>query len=359
MKRLTRNRLVRPPLALLTTIATTLLCTVLPAQAGTVTETGSTLIYPLMNIWANAFKHVDPAIALTTEGSGSGAGISQAISGVIAIGASDAYMSDGEMKATPLLNIPLAISAQQVNYNVPEVGKLHIDLSGPVLADIYSGTVAYWNDPKIVALNHELADKLPHQRIVPIRRADGSGDTFLFTQYLSASTPTWKSGPGYGTTISWPAVSGIVGATGNPGMIEACTSTKYSIAYIGISFIGETDAAGLGYAALQNRAGDFVLPTADNIRSAAAELVIKTPADGRLSLIYAAGRTSYPIVNHEYAMVKQQQPEAQTAADVKRFLDWALSSDGGQKAEYLDQVHFLPLPAKIDADSRSQVAKSR
>lgn len=318
-------------------------------------ETGSTLLYPLMNLWVASYQQAHSDVQITTQGTGSGTGISQAISGVAQIGASDAYMPDAAMKNTPMLNIPLAISAQQVNYNVPGLNNVHLNLSGPVLAGIYSGQIQFWDDAKIKAINKQYAGKLPHKQIVPIHRADGSGDTFIFTQYLSFSDESWKNGTGYGTTVSWPSVSTAVGATGNPGMVQTCQNTQYSIAYIGVSFLNQTNKAGLGYAALENRDGKFVLPTATTIHAAAAALDAKTPSDERISLIFAPGADSYPIINYEYAIVNPHQADGGKAAELKKFLNWALGE--GQNGKFLDAVHFLPLPESIAAKSKAQVEK--
>jgi phosphate transport system substrate-binding protein len=318
-------------------------------------ETGSSLLFPLMNLWVATYTEAHPDVQITTASTGSGTGISQAIAGVAQVGASDAYMSDGQIAGSPMLNIPLAISAQQVNYNVPGLNDVHLNLSGPVLAGIYSGEIANWDDPKIKAINKQYAGKLPHKPIVPIRRSDGSGDTFIFTQYLTKSTPSWASGPGYGTTISWPPVANSVGAAGNPSMVQTCQNTPDSIAYIGVSFLNQTSKAGLGYAALQNQAGKFVLPTEENIAAAAAATDKSTPPDERLSLIFAPGENSYPIINYEYAIVNPKQGDPAKAAELKRFLDWALSE--GQSNKYLGAVHFLPLPASVQKMSRAQVAK--
>jgi phosphate transport system substrate-binding protein len=224
-----------------------------------------------------------------------------------------------------------------------------------VLAGIYSGEIQFWDDAKIKDLNKPVAGKLPHQQIVPVRRADGSGDTFIFTQYLSKSTPSWANGPGYGTTVSWPSVGTAVGATGNPGMVQTCQNTPGSIAYIGVSFLNQTNKAGLGYAALQNQAGKFVLPTEESIAAAAGATDKSTPPDERLSLIFAPGANSYPIINYEYTIVNPKQGDPAKAAELKKFLDWALSE--GQSATFLDKVHFLPLPANVQKMSREQVAK--
>ncbi len=320
-------------------------------------ETGSTLLYPLMNLWVADYQRTHRDVQITTQGTGSGTGISQAISGVAQIGASDAYMSDAQMRQSPMLNIPLAISAQQINYNLPGLNNVHLNLSGPVLAGIYGGRITMWDDAQIKALNPHFAKRLPHRGIIPIHRADGSGDTFIFTQYLSKSTPWWNGGPGYGTTISWPSVSAAVGANGNPGMVQTCKATPYSIAYIGVSFLNQTNAAGLGYAALRNRAGRFVLPTAMTIGADARELENSTPADERISLIFAPGAQSYPIINYEYAIINPHQPDAATAGALKAFLKWAISKNGGQQARFLDAVHFLPLPARVIRESGAQINK--
>jgi phosphate transport system substrate-binding protein len=316
-------------------------------------ETGSSLVYPLMNLWVAAYQKDRPGVQITTQSTGSGTGISQAVAGVAQIGTSDAYMSDAQLATTKMLNIPLAISAQQVNYNVPGLNNVHLNLSGPVLAGIYSGRIHNWDDPAIKRINKRYAGKLPHREIIPIHRSDGSGDTFIFTQYLAFSTPSWKNGPAYGTTISWPAVPDGVGAHGNPGMVQSCQNTPYSVAYIGVSFLAQTNQAHLGYAALQNRDGKFVLPGSKSISAAAAALVPKTPKDERISLIFAPGAQSYPIINYEYAIVNPHQPDAQTRKALVDFLKWDLST--GNDGRFLNAVHFLPLPESIKKLSVNQL----
>ena len=322
----------------------------------TLLETGSTLLYPLFNLWVPDYTKAHPGVRITTQGTGSGTGIAQAISGVAQIGASDAYMSDGQIKQNPsILNIPLAISAQTVNFNVPGLNKDHLKLDGPVLAGIYGGSIKNWDDAAIKALNPGV--KLPNHAIVPIHRTDGSGDTFIFSQYLSFSTPKWNNSVGYGTSISWPAVQGGVGANGNPGMVQACQQTPYSIAYIGVSFHEQVAKAGLGTAMLKNRAGKFLLPTAKTVSAAADGLIAKTPTDERLSLVFAPGAESYPIINYEYAIVNAKQANPAQAKAIKEFLGWAVESDGGNASKYLEAVRFIALPKHIQDLSKAQIAK--
>jgi phosphate transport system substrate-binding protein len=313
-------------------------------------ETGSTLLYPLFNLWAA--EYTDAQVA--AQGTGSGVGISEAISGIAEIGASDAYLSNAQMKSNPdMLNIPLAISSQMVNYNVPGLNNAHLKLSGPVLADIYDGKVKYWDDPAIAKMNPGV--KLPHNAIVPVHRTDDSGDTFMFTQFLSYSTPEWSNTVVYGTTVSWPAVQGAIDAVGNPGMVNASKGTPYSVAYIGISFKNATDSAGLGVAKLKNRDGKFVLPNHTTVTAAVNEMLAKTPADERVGLIFAPGAQSYPIVNYEYAIVKRRQPNADTARALREFLSWAINPKGGNARDYLQAVGFVALPEPIVKLSEKQI----
>ncbi len=322
--------------------------------ATTLVETGSSLLYPLFNIWVPDFTAANPGIQVTTTSTGSGAGIAQAIQGLVQIGASDAYMSNAQIAKNPtILNIPLAISSQAINFNLPGLNDKNIKLSGPILAGIYTGKITMWNDPKIKAANPGI--DLPDHVIIPVHRLDGSGDTFIFTQYLAFSTPSWANTVRYGTTVSWPAVTGGIGANGNPGMVSAATANPYSIAYIGVSFANQVAKAGLGVAEIKNKDGNYELPTAETVGTAANSVVTKTPPDERISMVFAPGANAYPIANYEYAIINSAQPDAATASAVRTFLTWAVTA--GNDMKYLSQVHFLPLPAAIVELSKTQIAK--
>ncbi len=328
-----------------------------PARAAAhIIETGSSLLYPLFNLWIPTYTKTRPGVQITPQSTGSGTGISQAIDGTAQIGASDAYLSNALAKQHPgMLNIPLAISSQMVNYNLPGMNDQHLKLSGPALAAIYQGKVTSWDDPVLAKLNPEM--KLPHNPIVAVHRTDGSGDTFIFTQYLAASTPDWQKTLSYGTTISWPPTQGGLGAEGNPGMVNALKNNPYSIAYIGISFRNAIEQAKLGEAALENKDGKFVLAAPQTVNAAAANFVSNTPADERISLIFAPGPDSYPIINYEYAIVNAQQADAATANELRDFLSWAISPTGGNQPHYLDQVEFVALPESVSKLSTAQIAR--
>ena len=326
-----------------------------PASAAGVVlkETGSTLLFPLFQLWISGYSAIRPGVKIDVTASNSGDGINSAIAGTVQIGASDAYMSDEEAERNrEIISVPLAISAQTVNYNIPGLGGAGLQLDGRVLAGIYSGSIRQWNDPAIVALNPAIS--LPSNPIVPIRRGDPSGDTFMFTQFLDFSNQHWENSVGYGTTIEWPMVPGERGATGNDGMVKAIGATPYSIGYIGISV---SRRAALATARLKNQSGKFVLPTAQAISAAASGLDPRTPADERLSLVDAPGEQSYPLINYEYAVVSTRQPNNETAASIRDFLLWSIAVDGGNAAKYIDAVGFIPLPDFIRALSEKQLGR--
>jgi phosphate transport system substrate-binding protein len=315
-----------------------------PSSTVALTETGSTLLYPLFNLWAPAYSHQYPHITVTTAGTGSGTGISQAAAGTVDIGASDAYLSSGQRTQNPNLeNVPLAISSQTVDYNLPGfTGTLK--LSGQVISQIYQGKITKWNDSKIAAINPGVT--LPSTPIVPVHRSDGSGDTFIFTSYLSSADPSgWGNSISYGTTVAFPAVPGALGENGNGGMVSGCGATPGCIAYIGVSYRNQSMAAHLQEAEISNGSGNYVPDTTATVAAEAASFAASTPANGTVSLIYGKkASTGYPIVNYEYAVVNTNQSSATTAQAMKAMLAWALDPSNGSSTAFLNQVNFQPLP---------------
>lgn len=327
----------------------------MPAQAETITltETGSTLLYPLFKVWASEYAKTHPGVTISTAATGSGAGIDRAISGAVHIGTSNSFMSDADIRHHPqILNVPMAISAQLVVYNIPGLNQANVKLDGPTLAGIYTGRIRTWDDKAIVALNPGVT--LPHNTIVPIRRGEESGDTFIFTQYLTFSTEAWENRYGFGNKIAWPAVPGELEAFGNAGMVEKIQQIPYSIGYLGISFYADIAKAGLGTAALKSYSGEFLLPTPETIQAAAASLTPRTPPDQRLTLVNAPGANAYPLVNYEYAIVSKNQSDPAVAAAIRKFLLWAIAPDETND-KYIKDEHFIPLPAHIWVLSHDQI----
>jgi phosphate transport system substrate-binding protein len=319
----------------------------------TLTQTGSTLLSPLFSVWASEYMKTHPGVRITTANTGSEAGIDQAISGAVNIGTSDAFMTDAQAKKYPhIINVPLAISAMTVNYNLPGVDNVNLKLDGPALVGIYTGKIRAWDDKPIAALNPGVA--LPHKDIISIHRADGSGDTFVFSQYLTLSTQSWENSVGYGTSINWPAVPGALSADGNLGVLQALQRTPYSIGYLGVSFHTEIANAKLGTALLKSYSGEFLAPTSQTIAAAAAALTPRTPPDQRLPLVNAPGANAYPLVNYEYAIVSTKQANPETAKAIRRFLLWAIAPTETNE-KYLEDEHFIALPAHIWVMSHDQI----
>jgi phosphate transport system substrate-binding protein len=322
--------------------------------AGSLSETGSTLMYPLFNLWAGGYNDKYSNVTLQTAGTGSGTGITDATNGTVDIGASDAYLAPSVVQATPSLkNIPLAISGQIVAYNVPGVLS-HLKLSGKVLSGIYQGQITKWNASQIANLNKGVT--LPDIPIVTLHRSDSSGDTFLFSSYLSKTDPTWSSKYGFNTTIPWPAAPGALGEQGNSGMVSGCKATPGCVAYVGISYLTQSLQAGLGYASLQNGKGQYVVPTSASIAAGAAGFVKQTPANGTISMINGKSNGAYPIINYEYAIVNAKQSSSSKAKGVRSLLEWSIDPKLGNSAQYLSQVNFEPLPSKVVKQSLKQIA---
>jgi phosphate transport system substrate-binding protein len=318
----------------------------------TLTETGATELYPLMNMWRDAYHQKYPNVTIHTAATGSGAGISQAAARAVNIGASGAYLSEGDI-AKGLMNIALAIAAEQVHYNLPGLTG-HLKLNGKVLAAMYRGTIKTWNDPQISALNPGV--NLSDTPVVPLHRSDGAGDTFVFTEYLSKQDPDgWGKSPGFGTTVNFPAVPGALGENGAGAMVTGCAQTPGCVAYIGSSYLDEASQKGLGQAQLGNATGKYLLPDAYSIQAEAAGFASQTPANEAISLINGAAADGYPIVYYEYAILYGKQKDAATAQTLQAFLHWAITD--GNSPQFLGKVHFQPLPPPVVKLSDAQITK--
>jgi phosphate transport system substrate-binding protein len=323
----------------------------------TLSETGSTLLYPLLSTWAAAYHQQYPQVTITTAATGSGTGIARASAGQADLGASDAYLSSGNLVSNPgLLNIPLAVSAGLVTYHVPGLrSSVHLKLTGAVLAQMYRGAITTWNAAPIARLNPGV--HLPGTRIVPLHRVESSGDTFLFSSYLATDDPSWNSAIGYGTTVAWPAVSGALAEKGNTGMVTGCRATPGCVAYIGISYLTSALSAGLGEGQLANAAGNFELPTGATLSAAAASFVSLLPPNETISMVNGPAPGGYPIVNYEYAIASTHQPSAGKARDLQAFLHWAITS--GNSGQFLGPVRFEPLTGAVVTLANAQIARIR
>jgi phosphate transport system substrate-binding protein len=321
------------------------------SSGGSVTlqESGSSLMFPYLEGIVGPFHAANPTITVAPAAGGSGQGISDAAAGTTDFGASDAYLSASVRAAQPdLINIPVVVSSQAVDYNLKGIANLK--LNGTVLAGMYLGTIKTWNDPAIAALNPGVT--LPSEAVHPVHRSDSSGDTFLFSSFLSATDPAFNTAVGPNTIMNLPSVSTSAAAKGNPGMVQSCGSTPGCVAYVGISAEASATAAGLGEAELQNAAGQFELSTPATVNAAVAAAPA-IPANLAVSLIYTKGSGTYPIVNFEYIIVKMS---AKNGPAIQTFLNYIISPTGGSAPAALTKDNFEALPTSILLKVKAAIA---
>jgi phosphate transport system substrate-binding protein len=310
------------------------------ASAAGLTGAGSTLVAPLMANWINGFE-IKEGIPVKYGSVGSGAGIAQITARTVDFGASDAPLTPQQAAAcNGCVQIPWALSATGLGFNVPGVKKLN--LTGPIIAGIYFGKITKWNDPKIAKANPKA--KLPALTITPVFRSDGSGDTYAFTNYLSKISPAWKNEVGYATTVGFKAG---VGAKGNSGVTSTVTKTPGAIGYISASYL---IAAGIGAVAVQNKAGNYELPNLKNIESAASA-VKSVPPSNELNITNPPKKatTAYPISTFTYAIVPHNAPQK---GFVQQFINYAITK--GQV--YGAALDFAPLPKVVLSAAKRSVA---
>ena len=310
------------------------------AASAEIKGAGSTLVAPLLANWVNGFEANSAGAVKVTYGAvGSGAGIAQITARTVDFGASDAPLTPEQATAcNGCVQIPWALSATGLGYNIPGVKKLN--LNGSVIAGIYLGKITKWNDAKIKKLNPGV--HLPGTTITPIYRSDGSGDTYAFTNYLSKVSKYWRGNIGSSTTISFPAG---LGAKGNLGVTQTVQATPGAIGYISASYL---IAAKLRAAAVENEAKKFTFPNLKNI-SAAAEMVKKVPANNELHIVNPPKKyaLAYPISTFTYCIVPHGAPKK---GELEQFINYAMTT--GQK--YGPALDFAPLPKVVlDAAKRA------
>jgi phosphate transport system substrate-binding protein len=310
--------------------------------AGPLIGAGSTLVAPLMSKWQSDYSSTTGAV-VTYGAIGSGGGIEQATAGTVDFGASDAPLSADQQKAAPdLLMVPWALSSTDPVYNVKGIADgLHLD--GPTLAAIYLGNVTTWNDQTIAKLNPGMT--LPSTKITPVYRSDGSGDTYIFTDYLSKVSPDWKSKVGVGTEVQFPTG---VGGKGNDGVSALLGQTDGAIAYVGAAY---AQSNGFNQMAMQNAAGNFEQPTLDTIGAAAAA-VTSVPANNAISITNppASATNAYPLASYTWALVPKTSDKA---AALKSFLTYAIGPGQAFAAGFL----FAKLPAQIVQAAKATIDK--
>lgn len=309
------------------------------AEAQDLTGAGATFPKQIYEKWFHDYA-AKTGVRINYQAIGSGGGIKQFTEGTVDFGASDAPMSDEEMSklTAPAYHIPTVLGAVVLAYNIPDLAK-PLDLTGPVIADIFLGKITKWDDPAIAALNKGV--KLPSKDILVVHRTDASGTTYIFSDYLSAVSPAWKSGPGTGKEIKWNVG---LGGKGNDGVSGQVRQVPGAIGYVELAFARQNK---IPYAAVKNAAGTFVVPSIESVTDAAAGIASKLPAntDFRMSIVNAPGKTAYPISSFTYLLIAQTQTNAQKGKKLIEFIKWALH-DGENDAASLD---YAPLPKNVVA----------
>mgnify|MGYP001549918121 CR=1 FL=1 len=294
---------------------------------------GSSFDKPAFAMWFDAYSAIDPAVHFNYQSVGSGAGQKQLLSQTVDFGASDAPMSDEMMATAPykILHIPVVAGAVVISYNLPGSPKLKLD--GDVLSAIFMGTITKWNDPKIMALNRGMS--LPDLNIIVVHRSDGSGTSFIFTDYLSAVSPEWASKVGKNTSVNWP--TGL-GGKGNEGVAGQVKQLPGAIGYVELAYAEQNK---LPFADLKNAAGDYVTASPEAVSKAMATATI--PDDFRFSMVNAPGAGSYPIAGASWIMIYQKQKNAANGKKLVDFLRWAVTK--GQQLS--PKLSYAPLPQNV------------
>jgi len=302
------------------------------ALAADITGAGATFPYPIYAKWADAYKKAT-GNGLNYQSIGSGGGIKQIRSKTVDFGASDKPLKADELAKDGMIQFPAIMGGVVPVVNVPGVGPGQLRLSGQALADIFLGKIKKWNDPAIAGLNPGVA--LPGSAITVVHRSDGSGTTFLFTNYLSKVSPEWKEKVGENTSVSWPAG---IGGKGNEGVAAQVQRLKGSIGYVEYAYAKQNKMA---HTLLKNRAGSFAAPSEKTFQAAAANADWKHAAGFYEILTDEPGADSWPITGASFILMHKSQADPAKAAEVLKFFDWSFAN-GDKMASELDYVAIPP-----------------
>ncbi len=327
-----------------------LLCLALAIPAGaqtTLNGAGATFPYPMYSKWFSEYHKAHPDIQINYQSIGSGGGIRQVLAGTVDFGASDGPMSDEQLSQakTKILHVPTVLGADVPAYNIPGV-TAELKFTPETLAGIFMGKISSWNDPAIAKTNPGV--NLPNQPIIVIHRSDGSGTTYIWTDYLSKVSSDWQSQVGKGTSVKWPVGLGGKGNEGVAGMIR---QMQGSIGYIELIYAIENK---ISYGIVKNAAGDFVKARLESVTAAAAS-VKSMPADFRVSITNAPGKDAYPISSFTWLLIPAQSKDAAKGKILADFLAWMV--DDGQKMTA--QLAYAPLPESVAAKVRVEIKQVR
>ena len=295
---------------------------------------GATFPYPIYSKWFNVYSQSNPEVNFNYQSIGSGVGIKQITAKTVDFGASDGPMTEDQLAEAPgrIYHIPMVMGADVVSYNVAGVEQ-GLKLTPDVIADIFLGKITKWNDSRITSQNPSMS--LPNEDIIVVHRSDGSGTTYIWTDYLSSISSEWKSKVGKGTSVNWP--TGL-GGKGNEGVAGIIKQTQGSMGYIELSYAIKNN---LPYASIQNKSGNFIEPSLESTSKAADGVVI--PDDFRVSLVNGSNEEAYPIAGFTWLLIYKNMDNATKGKAIVDFIKWAVHE--GQ--EYTADLHYAALPANV------------
>ena len=303
-------------------------------QAQKLTGAGATFPEPIYSKWFSEYSAAHPGVTINYQAIGSGGGVRQMTAGLVDFGASDMPVTDEQLAAskTKLTHIPTVIGAVVASFNVPGVSDLKF--SPDVLADIYLGKIVNWNDPRIAKDNAGVS--LPNLKIIVVHRSEGSGTSYIFTDYLSKVSSDWANGPGRGASPSWPMG---VGGKGNPGVAGLVRQLPGAIGYVELLYALQNH---ISYGEIKNADGNWVKASIEGVTAAAASIK-QMPSDYRVSITNAPGKDAYPISSFTYLLVPLKFPDAAKGKVIKDMLSWIINSGEGEAAG----LSYAPLPKSV------------
>ena len=315
------------------------------AYAAEITGAGSTFVYPVLSKWSATYNE-KTGNRINYQSIGSGGGIAQIKAATVTFGASDMPLKPDELAAAGLTQFPIVIGGVVPVVNVEGIKAGELKFTGPMLADIFLGKIAKWNDAAITSVNPGV--KLPDQKITVVHRSDGSGTTFNWVNYLSKVSDEWKTKIGEGTSVSWPTG---VGGKGNEGVAAYVNQIKGSIGYVELAYATQNKMA---YTSVKNKSNEFVQPTAKTFQTAAEQANWTEQPDFYQVITNAPGAGSWPITATVFVIMYKEPKDAQRSKDAIAFFKWALN-EGQPDAQSLD---YIPLPAALVKQIEASWAKN-
>ena len=322
----------------LTVAFSTLIALPAISQTTQINGAGATFPYPIYSKWFSEYGKIHPEVEVNYQSIGSGGGIRQLTAQTVFFGASDGPMNDEQLKGAPgpILHFPTVLGAVVPVYNIPGAGA-KLKFNGKVLADVILGKITKWNDAALVALNPGV--KLPATDIAVAHRSDGSGTTYIFVDYLSKVSPEFKEKVGVNTSVNWPVG---VGGKGNEGVAGLVKQTPGAIGYVELIYALQNKIA---FGSVQNADGEFITASLDSVTAAATSASKSMPADFRVSITNAPGKSAYPISSFTWMLFYENPTDKQRAKIMVDFTKWALTD--GQK--YCAELGYAPLPKEVVA----------